>query len=79
MSEKNRRPVALFVLDGVGINEVKENNAVYSAKTPNLDKYLANWPNTTIKTSGGDVGLPDGQMGNSEVGQIGRASCRERV
>ncbi|HZJ68485.1 MAG TPA: 2,3-bisphosphoglycerate-independent phosphoglycerate mutase [Candidatus Eisenbacteria bacterium] len=70
MSEKNRRPVALFVLDGVGINEVKENNAVYSAKTPNLDKYLANWPNTTIKTSGGDVGLPDGQMGNSEVGHM---------
>lgn len=70
MSKKNRRPVALFVLDGIGINESKINNAAYSAKTPNLDKYLAQWPNTSIKTSGGDVGLPEGQMGNSEVGHM---------
>ena len=70
MTEIKQRPVALFVLDGIGINENKEFNAVYTAKTPNLDKYQAAWPNTSIKTSGQDVGLPDGQMGNSEVGHM---------
>jgi len=70
MSEKIPKPIVLFVLDGVGINESTDNNAVYSANTPNLDKYLAEWPYTSIKTSGLDVGLPDGQMGNSEVGHM---------
>jgi 2,3-bisphosphoglycerate-independent phosphoglycerate mutase len=70
MIEIKQRPVALFVLDGIGINDNTENNAVYTAKTPNLDKYRAEWPNTNIKTSGQDVGLPDGQMGNSEVGHM---------
>jgi len=70
MTEIKQRPVALFVLDGIGINENKEFNAVYTAKTPNLDKYQVAWPNTSIKTSGQDVGLPDGQMGNSEVGHM---------
>lgn len=70
MSDKSPKPVALFVLDGIGINESKEFNAVYTAKTPNLDRYLANWPHTSIKTSGLNVGLPEGQMGNSEVGHM---------
>ncbi len=70
MAKNARRPVALFVLDGVGINIRHQDNAVFAANTPNLDKYLANWPNTSIKTSGLDVGLPDGQMGNSEVGHM---------
>ncbi len=70
MSQKVRRPIALFVLDGVGINIRHQDNAVFAANTPNLDKYLANWPNTSIKTSGLNVGLPDGQMGNSEVGHM---------
>lgn len=70
MTKIKQRPVVLFVLDGIGINENKENNAAYTAKTPNLDKYQAVWPNTSIKTSGQDVGLPDGQMGNSEVGHM---------
>ncbi len=58
----------LMILDGYGINANKEANAVKLAKTPNLDKLKKQNPTTIIKTSGLDVGLPDGQMGNSEVG-----------
>ncbi len=58
----------LMILDGYGINEKAEGNAVKLAKTPNLDEILSKNPNTIIHTSGKDVGLPDGQMGNSEVG-----------
>ncbi len=55
-------------MDGYGVNERHEGNAIYAAKTPNMDKYLAKYPNTVIHASGMDVGLPEGQMGNSEVG-----------
>lgn len=55
-------------MDGYGINPNHEGNAIYAAKKPNLDKYFAECPNTIIAASGLDVGLPDGQMGNSEVG-----------
>ena len=58
----------LAILDGWGINDKEEANAVKLAKTPNLDSIISQYPNTKIKTSGLDVGLPDGQMGNSEVG-----------
>ena len=58
----------LMILDGYGINEKTEGNAVKLANTPNLDEILSQNPNTIIHTSGKDVGLPDGQMGNSEVG-----------
>ena len=58
----------LAILDGWGINEKEEANAVKIAKTPNLDSIMSQYPNTKIKTSGLDVGLPEGQMGNSEVG-----------
>lgn len=58
----------LMILDGYGINEKTEGNAVKLAKTPHLDEILSQNPNTVIHTSGKDVGLPDGQMGNSEVG-----------
>ncbi len=64
----SKKPVALIIMDGYGINPNTEGNAIYEAKTPNLDKYFASCPNTTIAASGLDVGLPDGQMGNSEVG-----------
>ena len=64
----SKKPVALIIMDGYGINPETEGNAIYEAKTPNLDKYFAQCPNTTIAASGLDVGLPDGQMGNSEVG-----------
>ncbi len=63
-----KKPVVLCIMDGFGIRNVTEGNAIYTAKTPNLDKLFNNNPFTTISASGLDVGLPDGQMGNSEVG-----------
>ncbi|MBR2405011.1 MAG: 2,3-bisphosphoglycerate-independent phosphoglycerate mutase [Clostridia bacterium] len=63
-----KRPVLLAILDGYGKSELTEGNAVYSANTPMMDKILACNPSTVIHASGMDVGLPEGQMGNSEVG-----------
>ena len=63
-----KKPVMLMILDGYGYNVATEGNAIYSAKTPVMDKLLETCPNTLINASGMDVGLPDGQMGNSEVG-----------
>lgn len=60
--------VALIILDGFGINTLHEGNAIKAANKPNLDRFFKNYPNTIIHTSGMDVGLPKGQMGNSEVG-----------
>ncbi|HEY9062496.1 MAG TPA: 2,3-bisphosphoglycerate-independent phosphoglycerate mutase [Pseudobacteroides sp.] len=60
--------VALIILDGFGINPKEDGNAIKAAHTPNIDRYLKDYTNTTIKCSGMDVGLPTGQMGNSEVG-----------
>ena len=62
------RPFVLIIMDGWGINPRKEGNAIALARTPNLDKIGREWPHTAVKTSGAAVGLPDGQMGNSEVG-----------
>lgn len=64
----SQKPVALIILDGYGISSNIEGNAVAAANTPIMDALVKNYPNTTLKTSGLDVGLPDGQMGNSEVG-----------
>ena len=64
----NKKMTMLMILDGFGINENENTNAVKLANTPNIDKLLKQNPNTIIHTSGLDVGLPDGQMGNSEVG-----------
>ena len=63
-----KKPVALLIMDGFGYNANEYGNAIKAANTPNLDKILATYPNTLIGASGMDVGLPDGQMGNSEVG-----------
>lgn len=63
-----KSPIALIILDGFGINEATEGNAIKAAKKPNIDKYFAENPNTILYASGMAVGLPDGQMGNSEVG-----------
>ncbi len=63
-----RKPMMLMILDGFGINENEKANAVKLANTPNIDKLMTTWPTTRIFTSGLNVGLPDGQMGNSEVG-----------
>ena len=64
---KNRQYM-LMIMDGVGINEEEKGNAFKQANTPNLDRLFLKYPNTHIQTSGMAVGLPDGQMGNSEVG-----------
>ncbi|NCC47424.1 MAG: 2,3-bisphosphoglycerate-independent phosphoglycerate mutase, partial [Clostridia bacterium] len=67
MKQLKHRPVALIVLDGFGYNPDDKGNAVHAARTPNIDRLRQNNPHTLIRTSGLDVGLPDGQMGNSEV------------
>ena len=63
-----KQPVALIILDGFGINKETVGNAIKAAKKPNIDKYFKNYPSTILYASGMAVGLPDGQMGNSEVG-----------
>ena len=62
------KPTALIIMDGFAFNNATEGNAIKSAKTPYLDKLFETCPYTQIGASGMDVGLPDGQMGNSEVG-----------
>lgn len=62
------RPFVLIIMDGWGINPRKDGNAIALARTPNLDKLATQWPHTSVRTSGVAVGLPEGQMGNSEVG-----------
>ena len=64
----SKTPIALIIMDGYGINPGTEGNAIYAANKPNLDAYMANYPNTQLQASGLAVGLPDGQMGNGEVG-----------
>jgi len=60
----------LIILDGWGIGNGSKSDAIANANTPFMDSLLKNYPNATLKTSGEDVGLPDGQMGNSEVGHL---------
>ena len=64
----DKKLTMLMILDGFGVNKEKNGNAIAIAKTPTLDKLMKQYPNTVIHTSGLDVGLPEGQMGNSEVG-----------
>ena len=68
--------VLLMILDGYGYSDSHEGNAVYSADTPNLDKLWENNPHLFLRCSGGSVGLPDGQMGNSEVGHLNLGAGR---
>ena len=63
-----KKPLALIILDGFGYNPQDYGNAIAAAKKPNIDRLMATCPHTLIGASGLDVGLPDGQMGNSEVG-----------
>lgn len=70
------RPTGLIILDGWGHREETAHNAIAQANTPNFDKLMANNPNTLISTSGMDVGLPHGQMGNSEVGHMNLGAGR---
>jgi 2,3-bisphosphoglycerate-independent phosphoglycerate mutase len=67
---QRRRPVMLVILDGWGWREDKADNAIRQAKTPTFDRLWQNGPHGFLRTSGKDVGLPEGQMGNSEVGHL---------
>lgn len=73
---RDQHPVVLIVLDGWGVNPRKEGNAIAQASTPNMDTLTQRYPSTTICISGLDVGLPEGQMGNSEVGHMHLGSGR---
>lgn len=77
------KKVALLILDGWGIGDGSDSDAIHAAKTPVMDELLKSRPNATLRTSGLDVGLPDGQMGNSEVGHLnigaGRVVYQELV
>ncbi|MBD2022148.1 2,3-bisphosphoglycerate-independent phosphoglycerate mutase [Leptolyngbya sp. FACHB-36] len=70
MAQAPVSPVVLVILDGWGYREDKDGNAVAAANTPIINSLWAAYPHTLIRTSGKDVGLPDGQMGNSEVGHL---------
>jgi 2,3-bisphosphoglycerate-independent phosphoglycerate mutase len=65
-----KKPTMLMILDGFGIAPPGDGNAIYLADTPNLDGIFAKYPKTSLKCGGSAVGLPDGQMGNSEVGHL---------
>lgn len=71
-----KTPHVLVIMDGVGHRDDNKDNAVAQANTPNLDKFLATCPNGLISTSGLDVGLPEGQFGNSEVGHMNLGAGR---
>lgn len=69
-SRAPRRPTILIILDGFGLNPSRAHNAVALARTPRLDEYFSHYPHTALQASGQAVGLPNGQMGNSEVGHL---------
>ncbi len=71
-----RKPVVLIILDGLGLREDHDGNAVALARTPTLDRLSETCPEATLKTCGPDVGLPEGQMGNSEVGHMNLGAGR---
>ncbi len=68
VASSEKKPLALIIMDGFGHRDSDKGNAIHAAKTPNMDKYMKECPHVLIGASGMDVGLPDGQMGNSEVG-----------
>ncbi|WP_058913691.1 2,3-bisphosphoglycerate-independent phosphoglycerate mutase [Entomohabitans teleogrylli] len=71
-----KKPMVLVILDGYGYREDQQDNAIFSAKTPVMDKLWATRPHTLIDASGLEVGLPDRQMGNSEVGHVNLGAGR---
>lgn len=76
MSSAFNKKTALIILDGWGLGPADKRNAVTCARTPFMDSLLRNYPNTQLNTSGEDVGLPVGQMGNSEVGHLNLGAGR---
>ncbi|PLT26959.1 2,3-bisphosphoglycerate-independent phosphoglycerate mutase [Pseudoalteromonas sp. MelDa3] len=73
---EHKKPLVLMILDGWGYREDTQSNAILAANTPVLDNLWATRPHTLISASGLDVGLPDGQMGNSEVGHVNLGAGR---
>ena len=72
----SKKPTVLMILDGYGLSDKTEGNAVKQAKTPVMDKLIAKYPFVQGEASGMAVGLPDGQMGNSEVGHTNMGAGR---
>ena len=72
----SKKPTVLMILDGYGLNEKEQANAVKEAKTPVMDQLMAEYPFVKGYASGEQVGLPDGQMGNSEVGHLNMGAGR---
>ena len=72
----SKKPTVLMILDGYGLNEKTEGNAIAMAKTPVMDKLMSEYPCVKGNASGLAVGLPDGQMGNSEVGHMNMGAGR---
>ncbi len=71
-----KTPTTLIIMDGFGLGEAGPGNAVANASTPNLDRIFRDCPGCKLSASGLDVGLPDGQMGNSEVGHTNMGAGR---
>ncbi len=76
MNKRRRHPIVLVVMDGWGLSKIKEGNAVELAQTPNYHFLLGRYPSTQLGASGPAVGLPEGQMGNSEVGHLNLGAGR---
>ncbi len=76
MSESAKKPTVLIILDGWGYREESRDNAIATASTPVWDRLWAEAPHMLVSGSGLDVGLPEGQMGNSEVGHMSLGSGR---
>ncbi|MBN1332074.1 phosphoglycerate mutase (2,3-diphosphoglycerate-independent) [Candidatus Dojkabacteria bacterium] len=76
MERKSKKPFVLLILDGLGLSDIEEGNAVRLAETPNLKKLWTEFPKTQLQASGLYVGLPDGVMGNSEVGHMSLGAGR---
>ena len=72
----SKKPTVLMILDGYGLNDRHDGNAVYEAKTPVMDGLMKDYPFVKGNASGLAVGLPDGQMGNSEVGHMNMGAGR---
>ena len=70
----NKRKVMTIVLDGFGLNPLEEGNAVFNSNTPTIDMFLKNYPYAVLEASGMSVGLPWGEVGNSEVGHTNLGS-----
>ena len=75
----SRKPIVLMILDGYGLNDKVEGNAVREAKTPVMDRLMKECPFVRGNASGMAVGLPDGQMGNSEVGHLNMGAGPHRI